>query len=154
MRQYTHLLSPTILTEGDPTYKSVKELNEVLMEDRCRNIAITGTYGSGKSSIIRTFQHEAVNEYKFVNISLSTLDNNNQDIESSIVQQLLYKTDSKQSGQYRYVKPYILETKYLCGWIIGILVFILSLCIAFEPQWLRIEVIILCMVYWDLNGGI
>ena len=109
------------------------------MEDRCRNIAITGTYGSGKSSIIRTFQHEAVNEYKFVNISLSTLDNNNQDIESSIVQQLLYKTDSKQSGQYRYVKPYILETKYLCGWIIGILVFILSLCIAFEPQWLRIE---------------
>lgn len=82
MRHHTHLLSPTILTEADTAHQSVKELKEVLKENDCRNIAITGAYGSGKSSIIRTLQDEVGSEYNFVNISLSTLDTNAQDIES------------------------------------------------------------------------
>ena len=117
MKQHTHLLSPTILTESDIAHKSVDELKKVLKEKDCRNIAITGTYGSGKSSIIRTLQNEVGGEYKFVNVSLSTLDVNVQDIESSIVQQLLYKTDSSQSGQYRYQKPCVLHDSQLKCWV-------------------------------------
>ena len=139
MRQHTHLLSPTILTEADTAHQSVKELKEVLKENDCRNIAITGAYGSGKSSIIRTLQDEVGSEYNFVNISLSTLDTNAQDIESSIVQQLLYKTDSNKSGQYRYIKPFILEEKELNGWITKIALFITAICILFEPNWLQID---------------
>lgn len=139
MKQHTHLLSPTILTESDIAHKSVDELTEVLKEKDCRNIAITGTYGSGKSSIIRTLQSEVGNEYRFVNISLSTLDKEVQDIESSIVQQLLYKTDSSKSGEYRYTKPSVLTTKRLIYWICHIVILIIAICVAFEPQWLRIE---------------
>lgn len=139
MKQHAHLLSPTILTESDIAHKSVDELKKVLKEKDCRNIAITGTYGSGKSSIIRTLQNEVGGEYKFVNVSLSTLDVNVQDIESSIVQQLLYKTDSSQSGQYRYQKPCTLHDSQLKCWVAKIILFILAICVAFEPQWLRIE---------------
>lgn len=139
MRQHTHLLTPTILTESDIAHKSVEELKEVLKEKDCRNIAITGTYGSGKSSIIRTLQNEVGCKYKFVNISLSTLDTKVQDIESSIVQQLLYKTDSSQSGQYRYKKPTVIHKDQLTCWAAKIIVFIIAICVAFEPQWLRIE---------------
>lgn len=139
MKQHTHLLTPTILTESDIAHKSVDELTGVLNEKDCRNIAITGTYGSGKSSIIRTLQNEVGGEYKFVNVSLSTLDVNVQDIESSIVQQLLYKTDSSQSGQYRYQKPCTLHDSQLKCWVAKIILFILAICVAFEPQWLRIE---------------
>ena len=139
MKQHTHLLAPTILTESDIAHKSVDELTEVLKEKDCRNIAITGTYGSGKSSIIRTLQSEVGNEYRFVNISLSTLDKEVQDIESSIVQQLLYKTDSSKSGEYRYTKPSVLTTKRLIYWICHIVILIIAICVAFEPQWLRIE---------------
>ena len=139
MKQHTHLLTPTILTESDIAHKSVDELTEVLKEKDCRNIAITGTYGSGKSSIIRTLQSEVGNEYRFVNISLSTLDKEVQDIESSIVQQLLYKTDSSKSGEYRYTKPSVLTTKRLIYWICHIVILIIAICVAFEPQWLRIE---------------
>ena len=122
MKQHTHLLTPTILTESDIAHKSVDELTEVLKEKDCRNIAITGTYGSGKSSIIRTLQSEVGNEYRFVNISLSTLDKEVQDIESSIVQQLLYKTDSSKSGEYRYTKPSVLTTIRLKYWICHIVI--------------------------------
>lgn len=139
MKQNTHLLSPTILTDSDIAHRSVDELTEVLKEKDCRNIAITGTYGSGKSSIIRTLQSEVGNEYRFVNISLSTLDKEVQDIESSIVQQLLYKTDSSKSGEYRYTKPSVLTTKRLIYWICHIVILIIAICVAFEPQWLRIE---------------
>lgn len=139
MKQHTHLLTPTILTESDIAHKSVDELTEVLKEKDCRNIAITGTYGSGKSSIIRTLQSEVGNEYRFVNISLSTLDKEVQDIESSIVQQLLYKTDSTKSGEYRYTKPSVLTTERLVYWICHIVILIITICVAFEPQWLRIE---------------
>ena len=132
-----------VLKGGTDAYNSnfaiVSLIKEVLKENNCRNIAITGTYGSGKSSIIRTLQNEVGREYNFVNISLSTLDTNAQDIESSIVQQLLYKTDSNKSGQYRYIKPFILEEKELNGWITKIALFITAICILFEPNWLQID---------------
>ncbi|MDR1469255.1 MAG: hypothetical protein LBT00_08170 [Spirochaetaceae bacterium] len=75
-----------------------------------RNIAITGVYGSGKSSMIKTFQEKCKNnkDLKFLNISLATFSNSNglrspdgqsEDlqrlIELSILQQLLYREKDK-----------------------------------------------------------
>jgi hypothetical protein len=76
-------------------------LKEALMNDDIKNIALTGTYGSGKSSIIKTFQKNYT-EYDYLNISLASFkdsvnpkpdedENVNRLIELSILQQIFYK---------------------------------------------------------------
>jgi len=76
-------------------------LKEALENDDIKNIALTGTYGSGKSSIIKTFQKN-YSEYVYLNISLASFkdvakpdddenDNVNRLIELSILQQIFYK---------------------------------------------------------------
>lgn len=73
-----------------------------------KNIAITGSYGSGKSSVIKTFikQNEFSSKHSFLNISLATfkvdtskienIDETLRLIELSILQQLFYhEVDSK-----------------------------------------------------------
>ena len=91
-----NVLLPKLLDKNDAAYKSVEELNKAITlamkEKRVRNIALTGPYGSGKSSILQTFRrdHEddkddnGKNKYKILNISLATLqsgDNILEDIE-------------------------------------------------------------------------
>ena len=91
-----NVLLPKLLDKNDAAYKSVEELNKAIIlamkEKRVRNIALTGPYGSGKSSILQTFRrdHEddkddnGKNKYKILNISLATLqsgDNILEDIE-------------------------------------------------------------------------
>ena len=47
-------LNPKILTSDESSYKTVEELNEVIEEalkkGEIKNIALTGPFGSGKSS--------------------------------------------------------------------------------------------------------
>jgi hypothetical protein len=70
-----------------------------------KNIAITGPYGSGKSSILRTFEkkYNGTRDYQFLNISLATFDIGNQElddekriklnseVEKSLLQQIFFK---------------------------------------------------------------
>ena len=65
--QELDLLSPTILKDS----KYVELLKSALDNERVSNIAITGSYGSGKSSIINTFQY-LYPEYKCLNLSLAS----------------------------------------------------------------------------------
>ncbi len=76
-------------------------LNEALSNDDIKNIALTGIYGSGKSSILKTFQKNYDN-YNYLNISLASFKENtepkpgeveslNRLIELSILQQIFYK---------------------------------------------------------------
>ena len=55
-------LLPIKLKEGDPSHQTVDELAEVLNHalenEDIRNIALTGPFGSGKSSIIQTLMEE------------------------------------------------------------------------------------------------
>lgn len=75
-----------------------------------KNIALTGPYGSGKSSIIQTYLRKYPST-KALNISLATfnLQNSNNDefeneIELGILKQLFYKVDSDKIPQSRYRK--------------------------------------------------
>lgn len=97
-----NVLLPKLLDKNDVAYKSVEELNRAITlamkEKRVRNIALTGPYGSGKSSVLQTFRrdHEddkddnGKNKYKILNISLATLqsdDNISENIELENVEE-------------------------------------------------------------------
>jgi len=75
-----------------------------------RNIAITGPYGSGKSSIIKTFQKKH-KEFKYLNISLAKFDERykenedwRNDVELSILQQFFYHVKNKKLPDSRFKK--------------------------------------------------
>ena len=69
-------LLPIKLAKDDPSYQTVEELAEVLThalnDEDIRNVALTGPFGSGKSSIIQTLMEEH-KEFHYLPISLATL---------------------------------------------------------------------------------
>ncbi len=67
-------LTPIILTEAEASYQTVIDLKEIIRNDDVLNIAVTGPYGSGKSSVLKTFMHEAGSDVRILDISLATLD--------------------------------------------------------------------------------
>ncbi|MCD8434799.1 hypothetical protein LNJ03_05775 [Tenacibaculum dicentrarchi] len=101
-------------------------------EKDIKNIALTGTYGSGKSTIIKTFKNNYKgNDLKFLNISLAsfkdekpnTNDKNTDDkdkpieknkgellnrIETSILQQIFYHEEDKKipDSRFKQIKNY------------------------------------------------
>lgn len=83
-------------------------LDWALRNPDVKNIALSGPYGSGKSSIIQSYmqKHPSI---KALNISLATFDVENcQDdeniIEEGILKQLFYKVDAHKIPQSRYRK--------------------------------------------------
>lgn len=67
-------LMPATIDTNEPQYFPVKEIGEKLRTDqKIRNIALTGPYGSGKSSVLRTLQTQYP-EFKYLQISLATLE--------------------------------------------------------------------------------
>ncbi|MCJ8348538.1 hypothetical protein [Moritella sp.] len=68
-----------------------------------RNIAVTGPYGAGKSTVIQSY-HSKRNKEDYINVSLAGFDiaktekekpDNMREVELSILQQILYKVDRK-----------------------------------------------------------
>jgi len=118
-----------VITEKDPQKhyadNSVKALEVALEDDRITNIAITGSYGSGKSSFLRTFEHHH-KWFHYINISLATFikveNEDKQLIERSILQQLLYKVENNTIPQSQYNK---LRKIYFYKSLIPILVFLI-----------------------------
>lgn len=73
-------LAPKVLTKEEDI-KVIKpyldELERSLAETDLTNIAVTGAYGSGKSTIIKTFQ-QLHYEYEYINISLASFKDNDE----------------------------------------------------------------------------
>ena len=70
-------LLPELISKDDDAYSVVEDLNEALnvafKQKKIRNIALTGPYGSGKSSILETLISTLPKERKPLHISLATL---------------------------------------------------------------------------------
>ncbi|OWP73993.1 YobI family P-loop NTPase, partial [Flavobacterium oreochromis] len=67
-------LAPKILTKKEDLEKVqpyLDKLKDTLNAKGINNIALTGGYGSGKSTILKTFQHQNNDRYNFLNISLA-----------------------------------------------------------------------------------
>ena len=103
-KEYRTLLSPCNIPAGDTSHLAVDDLKFALEQSDSRNIAVTGHYGSGKSSVANTCINEMGIGDKVLRISMSTFslpadtkpvgDNlYSDDIEYKIVQHLLYKCD-------------------------------------------------------------
>lgn len=126
-------LAPSDKADKDGTYS--KAITFALENSRVKNIALTGPYGSGKSSIIRTYEKNN-KKYRFMNVSLASFkedDNGNVDIsliERSILQQMLYGADANKLPYSRFKRittprhP-IIKSLAFVFWIIVILYFYL-----------------------------
>ncbi|MCI1732428.1 MAG: hypothetical protein LKM34_08750 [Prevotella sp.] len=149
-----HVLSPIILTKTNPAYYSVEELRKAVNDNNCRNIAITGVYGAGKSSVINTFLSED-RVKKVLKISLSNFipesieghgmtkqlkaKKYESDIEYRIFLQILHKSNQGKTAKTHYERlSYISMTKAVRFAVLTCLFFI-SIIVAFEPNIFRID---------------
>lgn len=67
-------LTPIVLKDTDESFNTVNDLLNAIANDDILNIAVTGPYGSGKSSVIKTFKEQVNKDVKILDISLATLD--------------------------------------------------------------------------------
>lgn len=119
-------LAPKILTsdkEIDTIRPYLNYLKLAIDSNQINNIALTGSYGSGKSTILRTFQHLHP-EYEYLNISLASFKDNKQKknkddsdferkLEVSILQQMFYHVEPSQIPDSRFKRIVNLTSKKL-----------------------------------------
>lgn len=106
-------LTPKVLT-GDAELQTIQpyldELKKAMKDTHILNIALTGSYGSGKSTILKTFQHQHP-EYHYLNITLASFVQTEEEppivdlsrqIELSILQQMFYHVKPAQIPDSRF----------------------------------------------------
>ena len=148
-------LTPALLNRDNENdkkqYRSVLNLARKIEEKDILNIAITGPYGSGKSSILRTLKKDFP-KYKYLSISLATLkspldnkkeeidiDSMNNRIEYSILQQLIYKEKQETLYNSRLKRIYHKSTWAQYALSFAIIFYAVALIIVFEPSFLKVE---------------
>ena len=114
-------LNPVIDETVEKTYKEV--FDYVLKKDRIRNIAISGIYGSGKSTVCESYfnEHKTITKDEIIYVALGNYDNNEQNnnqsknnqnnenrIEKQIINQILFQVKSSKIPLSNYQ---IKETK-------------------------------------------
>ncbi|MAO36064.1 MAG: hypothetical protein CMP12_09165 [Zunongwangia sp.] len=147
-----HSLSPVIDSEKHKSYCDALEWALTNRKEKdIKNVALTGTYGSGKSSILKTFQETRKNKFEFLNISLATFkeEKKNDDdkyahlrsevinsdklskndqlrlIELSILQQIFYHEESDNIPDSRFKKVKSLKPQKVkeTTWLIFCVIF-------------------------------
>lgn len=160
-------LQPMTIKKDDSSYSTVLDLAYRLEKQDATNIALTGPYGSGKSTILETLKNDFPT-HKYLNISLATLNahsdsKNKQEcndacsqlIEYSILQQLIYREDYGTLKNSRFQIINRIGRKKQVKYSIGIILAIVSLIIIFEPKFLCVPWIIdlfdneICNIVFD-----
>ncbi|MBD0833732.1 YobI family P-loop NTPase [Aestuariibaculum sediminum] len=114
------------------------------VEDKdINNIALTGSYGSGKSSLIKTFEETTKGKFSFLKISLASFEkanlNKNLDrqLELSILQQIFYHVKSEKIPDSRFKRIKNITTGQLLKLSLGFAIWFLSALIIFSFNYLQ-----------------
>ena len=98
-------LAPKVGKEVDKDNVYTDALLWAIKDKDIKNIALTGIYGAGKSSVLEKFTEENKECYKIFNVSLASFDGkvmNTQNIEECILQQIFYQVDSNRIPHSRF----------------------------------------------------
>lgn len=136
-------LTPTDEAKDCESYMGA--LSWALSQDNVHNIAISGPYGSGKSSVIRTFlsPRGQQSQYKHLTISLATFnvqkegdkpDLQSRLIESSILEQLFYHEEDSHIPDSRFKKIRKQHRGKLFAYALATVVFCLLIIFLFRPS--------------------
>ncbi|AZB30251.1 hypothetical protein EB354_13845 [Chryseobacterium balustinum] len=127
LEDLTPFLSDNDNNEISETY--LDSLKWGVLNDKVKNIAISGSFGTGKSTIINLFKYKNP-QFKTIDVNLGKFEEKNKqtetDIETSIVQQILYFEKKGKLKESRFeritVKKYVLlKAIFLIIWIYSIL---------------------------------
>lgn len=149
-KEYRTLLSPCNIPAGDTSHLAVDDLKFALEQSDSRNIAVTGHYGSGKSSVANTCINEMGIGDKVLRISMSTFslpadtkpvgDNlYSDDIEYKIVQHLLYKCDKAKIPHSGFKQIRLPKEVNFSSYVTYALIAFVCYIIAFEPAIFQID---------------
>ena len=151
------VLIPTKLEKGkDASYKAVERLRENLDTEGVHNIGITGPYGSGKSSVVKTLIKEDENKHHFLELSLATLDDKEAEkdekkIESNLLKQMIYREKQETLPNSRFRRVQFLSTPSLWWKATWVIACVIAFAIAFEPTFLIIDTLYDFFNLGDLN---
>lgn len=165
-------LLPKKLVKTNASYKSVIELNEALSlaeKEYIRTLAFTGPFGSGKSSVLITLMENFAKKYKFLPISLATLQANEEEnkairaadqeeelneiapkkekrienlnlkIEYCILQQLIYREKTQTVPNSCLKKIVHLSKSELVKYPLCCVLTLLCFLIVFEPAFAKVD---------------
>lgn len=121
--------SPVILTGDEDKHSEL--IKYAVDNPNVLNLALTGPLGSGKSSILKTFENKYL-EYKCLNISLAAFDEKEPEIktiEHNILKQLFYSVEHKKIPESRFKrienhKGILWKTILFLFWLISLSYFL------------------------------
>ena len=140
-------LSPIASADKDNHYtQALNWAFKTRRENEIRNIALTGPYGSGKSSILKTFRESYRDkDLHFLSISLATFKEDQSQsstpgeellrlIELSILQQIFYHEEDHKIPDSRFRKIKSFKKRHLLGNTIGVFLFFIALAVVSYPE--------------------
>lgn len=157
-------LTPTDSAEDCDAY--FEAIDQGMKNPNVKNIALTGPYGSGKSSIIKSYEKQRSGIYRLLNISLASFkeegkqltseqkEDQDRSIERSIIQQMFYGADSSKLVHSRFKRIKTMQSgtaafislTYFIWFISSIFLFSIDISnLLFYSEFFSLEVF--CLIY-------
>lgn len=134
-----HKLNPELVDKRESSYKEAqKALHSAYRDEEVKNIAITGIYGSGKSSFLKTYFDDRKNE-KRINVAIADFESSINEkeksnkikvVERQLINQILYQIPHYKIPRSKYKIKYRKkwwEVACITLWIFMLIIILLSL---------------------------
>ncbi|UAL49867.1 hypothetical protein K7887_22380 (plasmid) [Sutcliffiella horikoshii] len=128
-------------TDIDKNGKYAEAISWGLENDKVHNIALTGPYGSGKSSVLKTYEEKYRDKYHFLNISLATFrpkegQTGEKELEKSILQQMIYRVRNRTIPFSRFKRIKHVKNSSIILYLTLLLVSVIASIYLFQPTYL------------------